>query len=307
MPTIKNAITQINSRIFYLDSRQVNSFGVSGIYFIIGDGITLIETGTTLIAPYILEAVAEIGYQEKDIARAIVTHIHLDHSGGTGWLVRHLPRMQVYVHERGLKHLQNPSKLIDSAKMVYGDLNSILTIHGEILPVAGENLFPIADSELEIGDGIKLEIIDTPGHASHHLCIFEADSGCLFSGEALGHYHPETDTLQPAVAPPAFDFEASKKTIRKIRDLNPHIVCFSQFGQHNDSVFIIEEAERQLQMYYEAILERLKQGMGSGEIIAELTELNSQGKEGFESLVQGMLISVVAGYQTYFQRQGMLN
>ena len=98
-------LIQVGSRIYYLDSRCVDSANVSGVYLVIGDGITLIETATSLIAPHILEAAVAIGFDPEEIRRAIVTHVHLDHAGGTGWLVKHLPHLQVHVHERGLEHL----------------------------------------------------------------------------------------------------------------------------------------------------------------------------------------------------------
>jgi glyoxylase-like metal-dependent hydrolase (beta-lactamase superfamily II) len=141
-----------------------------------------------LVVERVLEAVHEMGLQDKDVRRAILTHIHLDHAAATGWLVKRLPHMQVYVHDRGLKHLNNPSRLIDSAKLLYGNLENITILHGEILPVPVKNLIPVRDEELDVG-GVCLKIFDAPGHAPHHLGIFEPESGCLFAGEALGHYH----------------------------------------------------------------------------------------------------------------------
>ncbi|MCP4755943.1 MAG: MBL fold metallo-hydrolase [Proteobacteria bacterium] len=300
------AITQVASNVFYLDSRRVTDFGVSGVYLVVGDGITLIETGTTLVAPFILKAVDEIGFAEEDIKRAVVTHIHLDHAGATGWLVRRLPHLQVYVHERGLKHLLNPSKLIDSAKTVYGNLENILAIHGDILPVDGGNLVPVRDTRLDIGGGVELEIFDAPGHASHHLCLFEPDSGCLFSGEALGHQHPENGVLLPAVAPPGFDYEASLETVGKIRDRQPQTVCFSQFGQRRDTSAVMETSERQLRLNYELLLDLFKREMDTQKIMDEVMKAQATGDENHDILLHGSLMSLLAGYRIYFDRSGLL-
>jgi glyoxylase-like metal-dependent hydrolase (beta-lactamase superfamily II) len=308
-------LIQLGPRIYYLDSRRVNSTNVSGVYLIIGDGITLIETATTLIAPRIVEAVAEIGLEEADIKRAIVTHVHLDHAGGTGWLVNRLPELQVYVHERGLRHLHDPSRLIDSATAVYGGVDRITAIHGETLPVPMENLVPVTDADLDIGAGIDLRILSAPGHASHHLCVFEPESGCLFSGEALGHNHPETGIFQPAVAPPGFDFEASKETIRKLQALHPRTICFSQFGQRNDASFVIEEAVRQLEVYHHFILTRLEQGLDTRRIVGDLADLYLEDgpdqdlleRQDHGQFLRSMLTSIVVGYETYFRRSGKLS
>ena len=315
MTSANDELIQLGPRIYYLDSRRVNSTNVSGVYLVIGDGITLIETATSLIAPHIVEAAVEIGLEEADIKRAIVTHVHLDHSGGTGWLVNRLPDLQVYVHERGLRHLHDPSQLLDSATAVYGGIERITAIHGETLPVPMENLVPVTDAMLDIGGGMALRILSAPGHASHHLCVFEPESGCLFSGEALGHNHPESGVLQPAVAPPGFDFEASKQTIRKIQELHPRTICFSQFGQRNDASFVIEEAEQQLEVYHRFILTRLEQGLDTRRIVDEAAKLYLEDglnqdlldREAHGQFLRSMLASIVVGYETYFRRTGKLS
>jgi glyoxylase-like metal-dependent hydrolase (beta-lactamase superfamily II) len=308
-------LVQIEDGIHYLDSRRVNATNVSGVYLLVGDGVTLVETATTLIAPDIVEAALQLGFQESDIRRAIVTHIHLDHAGGTGWLTSRLPHLGIYVHERGLRHLEDPSALIESARTVYGDLERIKAIHGEILPVPSENLFPVRDTTLDIGAGRQLQIIDAPGHASHHLCVFDPQSGCLFSGEAVGHNHPEIGVLQPAVAPPGFDFEASLQTIRRIRDLGPTTICFSQFGHRRDSSFVLDEAERQLQEYRDFVLARLQRGLSTEQIMDEIADLYLRDvleaypdvRKQHGEFLRSMLISVVVGYEIYFRRSGKLD
>lgn len=302
----KNRISEVAPGIYYLDSRKVNEFGVSGVYFVVTDGITLIEAGTTLMAPDILSAVADIGHKERDIRNIIVTHIHLDHAGGTGWLVKHLPELKVYVHEKGLRHLNDPSKLIDSAKMVYGDLKTIYDIHGGILPVPLKNLIPVKNMDLAVGPEKVLKIFNAPGHANHHLCIFEAETGCLFSGEALGHYQPETDTLTPAVAPPAFDFEKNIETIKTIKGLNPRRICFSQFGSRNDSAYVIEEAVKQLQYYYDSILDGFKRNLCGTDIVKEIASDLHAGENVSDPMSQSMLVSIVVGYEVYFKKSGLI-
>jgi glyoxylase-like metal-dependent hydrolase (beta-lactamase superfamily II) len=310
-----DTLIRVRDDIYYLDSRRINGTNVSGVYLLLGDGITLVETATTLIAPYILDAAAEIGFEDRDIRRAIVTHIHLDHAGGTGWLVNRLPHLEVYVHERGVEHLADPSKLIESAKTVYGGLDRLTAIHGEILPVPGDSLIAVTDADLDVGAGAPLQIFAAPGHASHHVCVFDPRSGCLFSGEALGHNHPEAKLLQPAVAPPGFDLEASRETIARIRRMSPRTVCFSQFGQRDDASFVIEEAERQLETYHDVILARLEAGGSTEQVIEDVADrllegaLRGSSSEGarHREFMRGMLASIVVGYETYFRRSGRLS
>lgn len=300
-------LIRVEENIHYIDSLRLGNHSVSGIYLIVGDGITLIEAGTTHTAPYILEAARMLGFGPEGIKRCINTHIHLDHACASGWLVQRMPHMKVYAHERGVKHLANPQKLIESAQMVYGSVETIVEIHGEIIPVPEENLVGVTDMELDVGRGVKLKIFEAPGHASHHICIFEPKTGCLFSGEALGHYHPEFDTLTPAAAPPSFDLDASIETAKKIRALEPRTICFSQFGQRRDPENVIDEWERQTVSHGEFIRGELAKGKGTGEIIDMLFErLTSQPQVAkfSEQSIRGMLMSVVLGYSQYFQRKG---
>ena len=133
-------LVQVEDNIHYIDSLRLGAHSVSGIYLIVADGITLIEAGTTHTAPYIIESVRSLGYKESDVVRCINTHIHLDHSCASGWLAQRMPEMRVYAHERGVKHLADPSRLLESAQIVYGNMDTIIEIHGEILPVPEKNL-----------------------------------------------------------------------------------------------------------------------------------------------------------------------
>lgn len=300
-------LLQVEDTIYYIDALRLGSHSVSGIYLIVADGITLIEAGTTHTAPYIIESVRSLGFREGDVVRCINTHIHLDHACASGWLVRRMPQMRVYAHERGLKHLADPSRLLESAQTVYGDMETIIEIHGEVLPVPERNLVPITDAELDIGAGTRLQVFEGPGHAPHHICIFEPGTACMFSGEALGHYLPEFDVITPAVAPPGFDLEASIETVNKIRALNPRTICFSQFGQRRDPEYVYEEWERQMHSYGELILSELKRGMGTGEIMEMLFESltrDPKTRQFSEHSLRGMLMSTVVGYHQYFQRTG---
>ena len=294
---------KIESNIYFMDSRKSNRFGGSGVYLVIGSGITLIETGTALIGKDILDLVRQLGFAEKDIRNAILTHVHLDHAGGTGWLVRNLPHLKVYVHERGYKHIHDPSALIESAKILYDSLENIIALHGQILPVNKDNLISVTDTRIDIGEGVHLETFEAPGHAPHHLCIYEPESGCVFSGESLGHYHPETKILRPAVAPPGFDYEASLETIERIKARKPRTVCFSQYGYHRDPEYVIEKSKTQLIDFYELIKSMRKQGLNTDEITKEIKSELSEGENQDGMSSGSMLRSIVMGYGLYFQRK----
>jgi len=299
-------IRKIESNLYYVDSRYLGSWAVSGVYLLVGDGLTLIETGTSLVGPRILEIVGRMGYGERDIRRAIVTHVHLDHAGAAGWLARRLPHVRIYVHERGARHLMDPAQLIKSAEMVYGSLENVLALHGEILPVPEENLVAVSEANLDVGGGVSLKVFPSPGHAPHHLCLFDRETGCLFSGEGLGHYYPESDLLIPAVAPPGFNLETCKETAKRIREFRPRTICFSQFGHHRDPDFVIEESIRQLDSCQTLMKTYLGKGLSRNEIIERMLRAFVRQRKDREPL-RGMFTSLVLGFETYYARNQHLS
>ena len=299
---LRAEITRVEPGVDFVDTRRVSPFGVSGVYLVERGGLTLIEAGTSLTAPYVLQAVRDLGGRDEDVRRVVVTHVHLDHAGAAGWFAKRLPWLKVYVHPRGAPHLADPGRLLRSAESVYGGRERVVRLHGEVLPVPLGNLVPITDGRIDVGGGTPLEIFDAPGHAPHHLGIFDPATGCLFPGEALGHYYPEVDLLTPAVAPPSFDGEATVATTEEMRRRNPGTLCFSQFGPHRDPGFVFQESKRQLASYEDRIREGLAKGLDETAIIGELSAQIPCGSSKETDLARAMVRSIVLGFVAYFRR-----
>jgi glyoxylase-like metal-dependent hydrolase (beta-lactamase superfamily II) len=294
---------KVTDNLYYFESRLVSPFAVSGVYIIVRDEVALIEAGTSISAPHLLEAIESLGIDLERVTTLIPTHVHLDHAGGAGWLVERLPHLKVWVHPRGLKHLADPSRLIESAKVIYGTEENIIHLHGEIVPIPTDNLVGIGDGFIPLAGGADLQTLDTPGHAPHHLTTFDPVSKSLFCGEALGQYLPEYRLLYPAVAPPGFDLEASRATIQKSRALNPVRICFSQFGWREDPEWVFSESSRQLDRYARLVKAGLDQGLDVEAICDRLKDnLASQGMKNLSGTGE-MLLSLVLGYKMYFERQ----
>ena len=162
----------------------------------------------------------------EDEPRAILlTHIHLDHGGGAGTLVRRWPELPVYVHERGAPHLADPSRLLASAERLYGDRMEALW--GEVAPVPEGNLRPLAGGESVLG----FEVAYTPGHASHHVSYFHPDSGRAFVGDTAGVRIPPSDYVLPPTPPPDIDLEAWNRSLDVILDWSPESLAITHFGE----------------------------------------------------------------------------
>ena len=180
----------------------------------------LVETGSQSSVPVLLAALDQIGVGPADLAGVAVTHIHLDHAGGVGDVARAFPAATVYVHEKGARHLADPTRLIDSAARVYGPL--LDSLYGRLDPTPAERLHVLDDGEeIAVGAGRTLVAVDSPGHAKHHVGLHDSLSGVLFAGDAVGVKLPDGGVLRPSTPPPDFDLDQALTSLRQVRGAPP--------------------------------------------------------------------------------------
>jgi len=183
----------------------------------------LIDPGPESTADTLLDAVAD------EAPRALLlTHIHFDHAGAAGALVREWPDVEVWVHERGAPHLADPTRLVASAKRLYGD--DFHRLWGEVVPVPERNLRVLAGGEQEAG----WDVAYTPGHASHHVSYRHRDSGWVFPGDTCGVRLPTGDLLLPPTPPPDIDLEAWSTSLDAIESWDPATLAITHFGEYSD-------------------------------------------------------------------------
>src|SRR5947209_13520374 len=193
---------------------------VTAGYLIQRPAPVLIETGSQSSVPALLDALQALGIGPADLAGVAVTHIHLDHAGGVGDVARAFPNATVYVHEKGARHLADPSRLVNSAAMVYGPL--LDSLYGRLDPTPPERLHVLADGEeIRIGPNRTLTTVDSPGHAKHHLALHDSESGILFVGDAVGVRLPDAGVLRPSTPPPDFDLDLAITSLRKFAARRP--------------------------------------------------------------------------------------
>lgn len=183
-------------------------------------GDLLFDPGPSSSLPNLLKQLD--GFEPKAI---MLTHIHLDHSGGVGMLLREFPSARVYVHERGARHLIDPSRLIDSASRLYGEQMDLLW--GEVVPVPQENVVIVEGGETV--EGLAVEY--TPGHASHHICFFDPSSGRAFTGDTAGVSIQPSDLILLPTPPPDIDLDAWRDSVAKIAAWQPQALCPTHFGE----------------------------------------------------------------------------
>jgi len=168
------------------------------------------------------------GLGVRDIDAILLTHIHLDHAGATGALVRENPRLAVYVHKLGAPHVIDPSKLLASAQRLWP--NDLQRLFGEALPVPAENLRILEGGETLTLGSRKVEVVYTPGHASHHVSYFDQAEGVAFVGDTAGVRIEGNSYAMPATPPPDIDLEIWEKSFAAILEHNPARLFLTHYG-----------------------------------------------------------------------------
>lgn len=210
-----------------IDTWQFGLPGRGAVYLVKGASCALVDAGTGASAPILLAALRGIR-----LDHVFVTHLHQDHAGGAGHLACAHPSCRVWVHPFGVEHLAEPSRLLDAVQVASPDL---FPHYGVPLPVPSHQLVPAHDGEVcDLGNGVRIEVIASPGHAGHHLCFFDHASGTLFTGDALGGWnHPVSG---PHTVPPRYDLPTAHATLDRLLLRSPKWLAYTHFGIRGDAV-----------------------------------------------------------------------
>jgi glyoxylase-like metal-dependent hydrolase (beta-lactamase superfamily II) len=236
-----------------LDLRHLGRDHVIGAYLLqTEDGLALNDCGPTTCVPELKARLAERGLELSDVRHLLLSHIHLDHAGAAGVLVREHPELEVHVSEIGAPHLIDPSRLEASARRLYGD--EFDTLWGELAPVPEENIVVVGSSV------VGLECFPSPGHAAHHVCYLDAQ-GTLYAGDAAGVRILPSSFVLPPTPPPEVDLEAWAATLDEIERRDPERLALIHFGVAADTRRHLQELRERLRLWSE----RVRDGAGDEE------------------------------------------
>jgi glyoxylase-like metal-dependent hydrolase (beta-lactamase superfamily II) len=237
-------------------------------YVFKGERYALIDCGPRSMIPELLEALKKINANPVDFAYIFLSHIHLDHAGGVGTLLKSMPNAKVVVHERGRQHLIDPTRLWEASLKTLGE---IPRLYGELEPVPEDKILNASDDlKLDLGAGVELEVLLTPGHASHHLSVWDKKESMVYAGEAAG-INVDDEFTRPN-CPPPFRFEDGIESIDKLLSLNPETLCYSHFGCYDNAVMRLWSAREQLAKWYNLVKEATGAGKTPEEILPMLRE-----------------------------------
>lgn len=297
--------TRIAEDVFEIDTLLGGWERVTSGYLLEGPEPALIETGSQSSVPALLAALDELGLEAEDLAHIVVTHIHLDHAGGVGDVALAFPQATVHVHEKGARHLVDPSRLVDSAAMVYGDL--LDSLYGRLTPTEAARVNVLEDGdELVVGPGRVLTTIDSPGHAKHHLGLHDSLSGLLFVGDAVGVRLPDAGILRPATPPPDFDLDQALTSIAKFAARRPTGIALAHYGLVPEAEAVLDEATEILTRWAEVAETAWQQGDDIAEALdaafgGDLDGVAPEHKEKLETL--NGIHSNAAGFRRWLDKR----
>ena len=239
-----------------------------------------IDCGTNHAVPRLLAALDEAGLSPAAVDWLILTHVHLDHAGGAGELIARLPNARLLVHPRGARHMIDPAQLWAGASAVYGEAVMEQT-YGRLRPIAAERLVEAADGQVVELAGRALRCLDTPGHARHHLCVFDARANVCFTGDTFGLSYREFDGahgpfILPTTSPVQFDPVALHASIDRLLALRPAAMYLTHYGRVEDVARLAADLHAQIDAMVALARAAAGQPDRHAALMASLTDLYAE-------------------------------
>ncbi|MGE5637186.1 MAG: MBL fold metallo-hydrolase [Chloroflexota bacterium] len=246
---------EIDKNIFLIDLQTGGFRNLIASYILKGEQIAIVETGPTLSIPNLLIGLEELGVKSDEVVYIALSHVHIDHSGGVGTLLRKLPNAKVIVHSKGAPHLIEPTRLWAASQETLGIFAEMF---GKPDPVPKNKIILATDGKtLELGKGLRLEVIESPGHASHNVSYYEHLNQGIFPGDAAGAYFAEFDTVFPTTPPP-FRPDIALTSIDKLITFNPTVLYYSHFGKALNAFRHLRDYQLQIRRWLSIVQESLR-------------------------------------------------
>ena len=297
-------INEVAENIYMIDDKLYSLPCLGSVYLLCERKKALVDTGPATSAGTVLDGIRKAGVRPEDIDYVIVTHIHLDHAGGAGFLIQGMPQAQAVVHHRGARHLIDPRKLVDSVIAVQGKEG--MAKSGEVTAIAADRVRSVYDGDvIELGDKQVLRFIDAPGHAPHQLCVSESRNNGLFTGDAMG-FHMANRLWMPSTAPPNFAREQYIHTLERLLKIGASKLYFAHFGPDHEARETLKLIISQFRSWESEMRKAIKEN--SLDVLEERmrdevrTHLGPvRGMEGVvKHLVENSIPGNIAGYLKYY-------
>ena len=252
--------TKVSDRVYMLDTYGLGQTGTVSAYLVKGPKPTIVDCGYASTYENVLKGLAEVGVMPTDIRYVIPTHVHLDHAGAAGRLLKEMPNAQVLAHERGVPHLVDPTRLIESSTKVFG--SAIMALYGLPEPIPPDRVTAVGkEASLDLGDGLSATLIHSPGHAPHQISLVLDRMKATFTADAVGIVYPSMKALIPTTPPPSFNPSELVATIGTMRQTKPSELLVPHFGARKDVDWVFDRTTELVQRWVEEVKGLWKKGM----------------------------------------------
>jgi len=259
-------VTPLNSVTWQISLPFMGEEEIIGSYLLAGGNeLVVIDPGPGSMIESLLDAIRQAGFNPQDVTHLLATHVHLDHAGAVGSLVKRMPKAQVYAHSKGVPHLLDTTKVVASATRIYGD--RMQQLWGEIESTPADRLHTLEGGDVLTVAGHRLEVHYTPGHAIHHVVFFDVHSGDLFAGDTAGVRLQGVDYVRPPTPPPDIDLEAWSNSIDTIKKLRPDVLYLGHFGATRNAIQHLGRLREQLLSWGDFVLGAMRDGKNEQEIL----------------------------------------
>lgn len=262
-------VRRLEPDLWLIDTLFQGEPGVIASYLLTGPaGLALVDVGSAATLDTLLAGIRATGHEPEQIEHILLTHIHLDHAGATGPLLKHAPNAQVHVHHIGAPHLINPEKLILSASRIYGE--HMRRLWGEMLPVPEDHISPLDEgSQVRVGER-TLDVLYTPGHAIHHVAYHDPANSAVFPGDAAGVRLEGVSYVRPPTPPPDLNLEDWSSTIDRLRGLQAKSLYLPHFGPAAGSDEHFAELDHRLHDWGAIVASGMREGRSDQQLANDL-------------------------------------
>ncbi|SIR48987.1 Glyoxylase, beta-lactamase superfamily II [Haladaptatus litoreus] len=240
------------SDLYYLDTGMYDTEGYGAVYILDTDKPAIIDSGIGTNYERILDALDELDIAREDLQSIVLTHVHLDHAGGAGFIADECPNADVFIHEIGARHLVNPEYLVKGTKSAVGDQ---WEFYVEPKPVPEDRIVELTDGDV-IECGHELEATHAPGHAPHQLIFYDRENDAVFTGDAAGIWVPKIERIRETSPPSDFDLDTCLDDVETIREIAPTTLLYPHFGPRPYSDEAMDEYGEVLSQWVAAVESR---------------------------------------------------